>query len=175
MRLSLIAAVARNRVIGVNGELPWHLPADLKQFRKLTLGKPIIMGRATYESIGRPLPERLNIVISTNPNFQAPGCCVAQSLAEGIAAAGDTPEVMIIGGEQLSRQALPQADRLYLTLVDAAVEGDRHFPDYDPNEWRESNRSCFDADAINPHGYCFVELQRLKARPSADPAPAART
>ena len=166
MQLALIAAVSRNRVIGIDGQLPWHLPADLKQFRALTLGKPVIMGRATYESIGRPLPKRLNIVVSSNPNFSAPGCSTAQNLAQAIELAGDAGEVMIIGGQSLYQEALPRADRLYLTEVDTTVIGDRHFPEYPLDQWREHSRECHRADETNPHDYCFVALQRIRPESS---------
>ena len=166
MQLALIAAVSRNRVIGVDGQLPWHLPADLKRFKELTLGKPIIMGRATYDSIGRPLPKRLNIVVSSNPNLSAPGCHIAQSLAQAIELAGEVDEVMVIGGQSLYQEALPLADRLYLTEVDSTVDGDRHFPDYDPAQWQEISRDCIHADEANAYDYCLVELQRIRSAPS---------
>jgi len=172
MELSVVAAVARNRVIGADGDLPWHLPADLQHFRKLTLGKALLMGRATHHSIGRPLPERHNIVLSSNPALQAPGCTVVQSVEEAIAAAGDATELMIIGGESLYRSLLPRADRLYLTEVDATVSGDRYFPTYDPAEWQELSRVRFSADSKNRYDYCFVELKRLIPAASAAPATA---
>ena len=162
MRLALIAAVSRNKVIGIKGQLPWHLPADLKRFRELTVGKPIIMGRATYDSIGRPLPKRLNIVVSSNPAFSAPGCSVAGSLAQAIELAGVVDEVMVIGGQSLYQEALPLADHLYLTEVDTTIEGDRYFPAYDPDQWRECARRCSTADENNAYNHCFVELERLK-------------
>jgi len=128
MKLSLIVAMADNHVIGHNNRLPWHLPADLKHFRAITLGKPVLMGRKTWESIGRPLPGRTNIVITRNADYLAADCVVVHSLDEALRAAGSAAEVMVIGGAELYRQALPQADTLYLTLVrtlrDAILAGE---------------------------------------------------
>ncbi len=138
-RVSLIVAMARNGVIGRDGGLPWHLPEDLRHFKELTLGKPIIMGRLTHESIGRPLPGRTNIVISRNPAHDAPGCVVVTSLADAIKHAatlvGVDGEVMVIGGAQIYREALPRADRLYLTRVEVDAEGDTVFPELDASDW----------------------------------------
>jgi dihydrofolate reductase len=128
MRITLIAAVAENGVIGAAGRMPWHLPADLARFRAITTGHPVIMGRRTYESIGRPLPGRTTIVLSRTPGYGAPGCIVVPSAAEALAAAGGAAEVFIAGGAQVYRQFLPLAQRIHLTLVHAAPPGDTLFP-----------------------------------------------
>lgn len=160
MRVSLVAAMDRRRLIGAAGRLPWHLPADLAHFKRLTLGKPILMGRRTFESIGRALPGRHNIVISRDPGFRAEGCTVAPSLQAGLAASGVAPEVMVIGGASIYAQALALADRMYLTLVEAELEGDVYFPAWDPREWREVDRRRFEPDGRNAYAYSFVTLER---------------
>ncbi|NIR60917.1 MAG: type 3 dihydrofolate reductase [Gammaproteobacteria bacterium] len=159
-RISLIVAMDRNDVIGRGNALPWHLPADLRHFRRLTLGKPVIMGRRTHESLGRPLPERTNIVISRDPGFRAPGCLVARALPEALDAAGAVPEVMVIGGAEVFEAALPRAARIYLTRVHAEVAGDARFPRLDPAAWREIEREDHPADERNPYPYSFVTLER---------------
>lgn len=144
MILSIIAAVAKNKVIGKDNQLLWHLPEDMKYFRETTRGKPIIMGRKTWESLPekfRPLPGRLNIVVSRNPAYLAPGATLALSLEEAIALAGDVEEAFVIGGEQLYRQALPLAARLYLTEIDQDFVGDTVFPEIPPAQWTASYRS----------------------------------
>lgn len=136
--LALIAARARNGVIGLDNRMPWYLPEDLAYFKRVTLGKPVVMGRKTFESIGRPLPGRLNIVVTRNPDWQAAGVQVAHSLdaALALAAAAAPEEIMLIGGAELYRQALPQADVLYLTEIDAEFAGDAFFPEVDLARWR---------------------------------------
>ena len=159
--LSIIAALSRNRVIGKDNQLPWRLPADLKHFKAVTLGKPVIMGRKTFESIGKPLPGRDNIVVSRDPQYQADGgIVVAHSLDEALAHTHAAAEVMLIGGAQLYAQALPRAQRLYLTLIHADIDGDAHFPDYDPAAWRETAREDHAPDENNPYPYSFVILER---------------
>lgn len=160
MTLSLIVAMARNRVIGRANGLPWRLPADLKHFKALTVGKPVIMGRKTFASIGKPLPERHNIVVTRDPQFSAAGVSVAHSLEDALRLAQPAPEVMLIGGAQLYAQALPQVQRIYLTLIDADVAGDAYFPDYDDREWLVTARVNHEADAGNPYAYSFVVLER---------------
>jgi len=161
MELSVIVALARNGVIGRDGGLPWHLPADLKRFRAITMGKPIVMGRRTHVSIGRVLPGRRNIVLSRDTDFTAPGCEVYASLHAALAALGDVPETMIVGGAALYAEALPRAARLYLTEVDAEIAGDVHFPAIDRGAWHEVAREAHAADAANPYAYCFRVLERL--------------
>lgn len=161
-RLSLIAAVAQNRVIGVHNTLPWHLPADLKHFRRLTSGHPILMGRRNYESIGRPLPERDNIVITRQPDYRAPGCRVVHSLEAALAAASGAPEIFVIGGAELYAQTLARADRLYLTWVHAEIAGDTFFPEFDLHDWHENARERHEADERHAHPYSFVVLDRAR-------------
>jgi dihydrofolate reductase len=160
MRISLIVAMAENRVIGRHNQLPWRIPEDLKHFKALTMGKPIIMGRKTYESIGRPLPGRDNIVITGDTSYRAEGCQVVHSLEEALRSAGGAEEAMIIGGATLYRQTLRDADRLYLTLVKAQPEGDTWFPKIEPQEWRETRRETHKADESNEYDFDFVVLDR---------------
>jgi dihydrofolate reductase len=160
MRVSLIAAMAENRVIGAHNTLPWRLPADLKHFRQLTSGHHVIMGRRNYESIGKPLPQRTNIVVTRNRHYCAPGCVVVHSLEEALQRAESDPEIFVIGGAEIYRQALARAERLYLTLVHAAIEGDTYFPEFDPDQWDEISRERHEADEKNPYAYSFVVLHR---------------
>ena len=160
MRISIIAAMATNHVIGLNNALPWHLPADLRHFKSVTMGKPVVMGRKTFESIGKPLPGRMNIVISHNPNFQAAGCHTVRSIEQALEQAGEQDEVMIIGGASFYRQILPRADRLYLTLVHASFDGDAFFPDYRQADWRVLEREDHKADDKNSCDYSFLVLER---------------
>jgi dihydrofolate reductase len=140
-RLSLIAAVASNGVIGSNNTLPWQLPEDLKRFKALTLGHPIVMGRKTHESIGRPLPGRRNLIVSRKPDYRAEGCEVVASLVQALAACeGTTDEIFVIGGAQIYVEALPLAHRLYLTEIRRDFPGDARFPAIDAGDWRETAR-----------------------------------
>lgn len=140
MRLSLIAAMARNRVIGRDNTLPWRLPEDLRYFKATTLGKPVIMGRKTWESLGRPLPGRLNIVVTRNASYRAEGATVVTGLPQAIAAAGEVEEAFVIGGAELYRQALPLAQRIYLTEIATDVDGDASFPEFADSDWAEISR-----------------------------------
>lgn len=160
LNLSLVVAMDINRVIGINGDLPWHLPTDLKYFRDITMGKPIIMGRKTHESIGRPLPGRKNIVVTRNPDFSAVGCEVVTTLHAGLELASDAPEIMMIGGATLYVDTLPMAHHIYLTEVHAEVEGDTWFPAIDENQWQEISRADFSADERNQYDYSFVVYER---------------
>ena len=160
MKISLVAAMAQDRVIGKDNQMPWHLPADLAHFKRVTLGKPIVMGRNTFESIGRPLPGRLNIVVTRDASLKLDGCTVVNDLDAALAAAGDVDEVKIIGGANLYAQFLPRADRLYLTLIDAVFEGDAHFPDYSGVQWDEIEREVHGPDEKNGYAYTFVTLER---------------
>lgn len=158
--IALIAAMADNRVIGINNQLPWHLPADLKHFKQLTLGKPVLMGRRTFESIGRPLPGRLNIVVTRDRGFSPPGVVVAPSIEAALGHAEDAAEVMVIGGASFYAQTLPLAQRLYLTLIHGEFTGDAFFPAWDPREWVEVNREDFAPQTDNGPAYSFVTLER---------------
>lgn len=161
IEVALVAAMAENGVIGRNNELPWHLPADLQYFKKITLGKPIIMGRKTYESIGRPLPGRANIVVSRQTDYRIDGASVAGSLKEAvdaavvIAKAGGQREVMLIGGAELYRQALPLADRIYLTRVNLAVDGDAFFPEVNWSNWCLVSRENHQSESPGQPDYSF--------------------
>ena len=160
--LTLIAAVARNGIIGKDNALPWHLPADLRHFKALTTGHTVIMGRKTWESLPekfRPLPGRRNIVVTRNAGYGAPGASVVTSLPDAMAAAAGS-EAFVIGGAELYAAALPHADRLELTEIDADYAGDTWFPLRDPNEWRESAREAH-ADPAGP-GYAFVSYERIR-------------
>jgi len=161
MRLSLIVAMDRNGVIGANGVLPWRLPADLQHFREVTMGKPIVMGRRTHESIGRPLPGRENIVISGQPGYRARGCTVLDSLDAALRHCAAQDEAFVMGGAELYRQTLGRADRIYLTEVHADVEGDTTFPPWDREVWREIERRDFGSDEANLYCYSFVILERV--------------
>ncbi len=159
--ISLIAAMADDRAIGIENRLPWKLPVDMKWFRRHTLGKPIIMGRKTFESFGgRPLPERINIVITRDESYRAEGIVIVHSIDEAISAAGEVDEVMIIGGESFYAQMLPQADRFYLTLVHGSFAADAWFPEFDWEEWHEVNREEHPADEKNPYACSFLVLER---------------
>ena len=169
MKIALIVAMARNRVIGKDNQMPWHLPEDLKYFKRITLKKPVIMGRNTFESIGKPLPDRTNIIVTRNPDYKAAGCIVVNGLDQALQmvadlydtiAAPDDSEVMIIGGAQIYEQSLGLADRLYLTQVQADVEGDASFPAFDRDSWQEVSREDHAASDNNPYAYSFLVLER---------------
>lgn len=166
MRIALIWAMAENRVIGRDNKLPWYLPNDLKYFKRVTTGKPVIMGRKTYESIGRPLPNRSNIVISRQAGYQAAGCQVVSTLDEALELAeaqldiSGGEEVIVMGGAEIYALALPRADRLYVTLVHAEVAGDAYFPAIDLAAWQEQGREDYAAEGPNPYDYSFVVYDR---------------
>ena len=159
--LSLVAAVADNRVIGRDNQLPWRLPADLAHFKRLTLDKPIVMGRRTWESLPGLLPRRRHIVLSRDPDYRAAGCCVASSLGTAITLLSGEPELMIVGGATLYAEAMPLAQRLYLTQVHTLAEGDVRFPDWDAGQWEEVSRIDRPADDKNVLDMTFLELRRL--------------
>lgn len=165
--IAMIAAVAHNGAIGRDNELPWRISGDLQFFKRVTMSKPVVMGRKTFESIGRPLPGRDNIVITRNANWCADGVTCAPSLESALdlarqsACASGVDEVMVIGGAQIYRQALPQARRLYVTEVDAEVDGDAFFPELD-DRWRETGRECYPASEKDEYNYCLVQYDRLK-------------
>ena len=158
--MALIAAMDRNRVIGVGNTLPWHLPDDLKRFRAITSGYPVVMGRKTFESIGRPLPKRRNVVITRQPGYVAPDCDVVNDLGDGLRLAGQ--DAFVIGGGEIYAQALPLADRLYLTYVDTEVAGgDTRFPPVDLAEWREVESERHAADERHAFAFTYVTLERI--------------
>jgi len=166
MKRSMIVAMAENRVIGINNKLPWYLPNDLKYFKQVTMGKPILMGRKTFESIGKPLPGRANIVITRNETWSAEGVRIvhsidqAVSLATSICDIDGQSELMVIGGDQIYQTSLPEIDRIYLTQVHAEVKGDAFFPELDWSEWTEVGREDFVAEGPNPYDYSFIILDR---------------
>lgn len=167
MKLAIIVAQSQNRVIGRANGLPWHLPKDLQYFKRVTLGKPIIMGRKTFESIGRALPGRVNIVVSRNRQYTAPGVVHALTLeaaievAQGVCAQSSVAEVMIIGGAQIYSQALEMADVLYVTSVQADIEGDAHFPEINHSLYRQTYKEDHGADEQNPYPYSFITYQKI--------------
>jgi dihydrofolate reductase len=165
--VSLIVAMANNRVIGRGNALPWRLPADLRRFRSLTLGKPVLMGRRTFESIGRPLTGRVNLVLTRDVDWSAEGTRVVRTLAEALERARDCPELVAIGGAEVYRLVLPLAHRIYLTQVHADVPGDTFFPAFDPGEWRDVECSAQPADERHAHPLTFVTLERRAAPPAA--------
>ena len=153
--------MARNRVIGIENRLPWKLPADMKWFRQHTLGKPVIMGRKTFESFGgKPLPDRQNIVITQDPAYTQQQATVCHSIEEALTACGNAEEAMIIGGMSLYKQTLPSADKLYMTVVDAEFEGDAWFPEFDLNDWTEIEHQSHEADEKNAFRCDFIILER---------------
>jgi dihydrofolate reductase len=159
--ISIIVAVAENGVIGSDNRLPWHLPDDLKRFKALSLGKPIVMGRRTFDSIGRPLPGRTNIVISRQSGLALQGTRVVHSLDEALSAAGAVPEIVVIGGAEIFRQVLPRTNTIHLTRVQARVAGDVCFPELDFAQWRESAVEHHAADERHQYAFSFVTLQRI--------------
>jgi dihydrofolate reductase len=171
MKVALIVAAAINDVIGRDNQLPWHLPQDLKYFKAKTLGKPVIMGRKTYESIGRPLPGRPNIVVTRNQAWSAEGVSVVTSLADALALAGQLmehqheqlQEAMIIGGAEIYRSALPLANRIYLTRIELQVDGDAYFPQLNPQEWREVSNLPGEGEGAVPHRFLVYERVVQKA------------
>ena len=161
MKISMIVAMAEDRVIGLDNKMPWHLPGDLKFFKRVTLGKPVIMGRKTYQSIGRPLPGRTNIVLTRDKNLQIEGVSCVQTVQQALDIVQGAEEVMVIGGATIYEQFLNQANRLYLTFIDLKTQGDTQFPDYQAvANWREIEREMHLADEKNAHNYQFVTLER---------------
>lgn len=163
MKIAMIAAMANDRVIGRDNQMPWHMPADLAHFRRTTFGKPVIMGRKTYESIGRALPGRLNIVITTDSSYTLADAEVVNSIDDALTMARHTAaeEVMIIGGGAIYASLLPNADRLYLTFIDLSTPGDTYFPDYEAQgNWRVIDEQAFASDEKNAYPFRFVTLER---------------
>lgn len=162
MRFSIVVAASANNVIGVGGGLPWRLPEDLRKFREITMGKPMIMGRATYESIGRALPGRKSIVLTRQGDFEADGCEVVATIEAAIEAAGDAEEVMVIGGGEIYRQFLPHCDRIYLTRVQAEIVGDTRFPELDMSEWTVTRAEEIPAGDEREYGFTMELLERVR-------------
>ena len=156
MKLSLIVAMATNRTIGINNQMPWHLSADLKKFKKITMGQPIIMGRKTFESIGRPLPGRKNIIISRDPLYQQQDCLVFNDLDSALKNCADSDEVFVIGGATLYEATIERADRLYITKIQQAFDGDTWFPEIDPKQWRVVTREDIVNDNSVEFNYSFI-------------------
>jgi dihydrofolate reductase len=163
--VSIIVATDERGAIGRDGGLPWRLPDDLKRFKALTMGKPIVMGRKTWDSIGKPLPGRHNIVVSRQSGFDVPGVTLAASLDEALIAAGDVPEVCIIGGAEIYRLALPRTNLIHLTRVHAVVDADTFFPELQAAEWEEVVVEALPADARHAFAFSFVELRRRVGAP----------
>jgi len=158
--ISILVAMASNHTIGIDNTLPWRIPEDLKHFKALTMGHHMIMGRKTFDSIGRPLPGRTTVVVTRNPELQIEGCIVAHTLEEALAACAGDDEIFIVGGAELYAQALPLTDRLYFTEIRQEVAGDAHFPDFDRNEWQEIARECRSQTEPQPLEYHFVTYRR---------------
>lgn len=161
--ISLVAAMANNRVIGLDGDMPWHMPADLAHFKKSTLGKAVLMGRKTFDSLGRPLPKRRNIVITRQDGLELPGCNIETDLPAVLRRWPSDQDLMVIGGATIYQQAMPYADQLILTFIDADLHGDTYFPAWDEAQWQESARELHSADDKNPYNYRFVTYSRLRA------------
>jgi len=162
MKISIIVAASTNNVIGRDGGLPWRLPEDLKRFKQITMGKPMIMGRATWDSIGRALPGRQNIVMTRQEAFAAEGCDVVLTIDEALDAAGDVEEVMIIGGGNLYEQFLPKTERLYFTRVHARIDGDTYFPEIDESEWELASEELFPVCTDREHAFDMLVLDRIQ-------------
>lgn len=160
MKIAIIVATDNNRLIGKDNDLPWKLSADLQYFKRVTMGKPLIMGRKTHQSIGRPLPGRKNIIISTDSEFTAEGCVVVNSIDAALNECADVEEVMVMGGASLYEQFLPKADKLYLTQVHADLTGDTWFPEWDKAEWQEVEREDHQADEKNQFDYSFIIYEK---------------
>jgi len=163
MKISIIAAVSENSVIGRKGKIPWHLSGDLKNFRRITKGHHLIMGRKTYQSIGHPLPDRINIIVSRNPKLKIKKCIITHSLKEALQVSQDAgeKEVMIIGGEQIYKQVLPLAEKIYLTRVKVNVVGDTYFPKIESSDWKEISCEPHPADDKNQYPYELCILERV--------------
>ncbi len=162
MKLSLIVAMASNRAIGLNNQMPWHLSADLKKFKQITMGSPILMGRKTYESIGKPLPGRTNIIISRNSSYQQDGCLVFDHIDKAIASCQQYNEIFVIGGATFYQAMLPKADIIYLTQIHKEFKGDTFFPPINEQEWKEVAREDINNDQTVDFTYSFIKLEMLK-------------
>ena len=159
--IAMIAAMAKDRVIGKDNKMPWHLPADLQHFKRVTMAKPIIMGRKTFQSLGRPLPGRQNIVITRSKDFDAPGCEVVYGVDEALEFVNGQPSAMIIGGAEIYRLFLPMAKRLFLTYIDIDTEGDTYFPEINEEDWKLIAQQAGELNEKNTLAHQFVELERI--------------
>ena len=162
MIISLIVAMDENRAIGYKNKLPWNLPSELKYFRETTKGKPVIMGRKTHESIGKPMPERLNIIITRDKNYRTDNCVVVNNAQDAIKAAKGSSEVMVIGGAEIYKLFLPIANRLYVTKVHGTFKGDTYFPEFNESEWIKVKEKFFEKDNENKYSYAIMVLERKK-------------
>jgi dihydrofolate reductase len=162
MIISLVAAASDNNVIGKNNALPWRMPADMKFFKNLTMGHTVVMGRKTYESMGKPLPGRKNIIITRNKDFRAEGCTVVASFGEIMELCKEEGEIFIVGGSEIYRLILNKADKIYLTRIHGIFDGDAYFIDIHDNEWEETKKTDCPADEKNPYPYAFIEYSRRK-------------
>ena len=160
MIISLIVAMDENRVIGYKNKLPWNLPSELKYFRETTKGKPVIMGRRTFESIGRPMPERLNIIVTRDKSYKADNCIIVDSREDAIKAAKGSDEIMVIGGAEIYKLFLPIANRLYITKVHGSFDGDTYFPEFNENEWVKVREKFVEKDNENEYSYTVIVLER---------------
>ena len=160
--LSIIVAASTNDVIGAGGDLPWHISEDLRRFKSITMGKPVIMGRLTWESIGKPLPGRRNVVLTSQERYAADACDVVRSLDDALELVADSDEVMIIGGSRVYREALPRADRVYLTRIHATFEGDAYFPSLRASDWNVVSSEDFPRSGGREFGYTFQVLERVR-------------
>ena len=166
MKISVIAAMSQNRVIGRDGSLPWHLPTDLARFKSITTGHTVIMGRKTYESVGKPLPNRRTIIITRNNDYQCAGVFIAHSLDEALDHAAHEDEIFILGGETVYRIALPRADRLYLTIIHATIEGDTYFPNLDFDDWKLVEDERHEIDERHAYAFSFRRYERASTPPA---------
>ncbi|MDT4289356.1 dihydrofolate reductase [Methylomonas sp. MO1] len=162
MKISLIVAMASNRAIGLSGQMPWHLSADLKRFKQITMGAPILMGRKTFEAIGRPLPGRENIIVSRDPSYQQPACQVFTDIDSVLQRYADSPELFVIGGATLYEAMLSYADYLYLTEIHKTFAGDTFFPEIDASQWREVARDDVKNDQAVDFSYSFLKLEHIR-------------
>ena len=162
-KLSLIWAMDENRLIGSDNRLPWHLPADMQWFRRQTMGKPVLMGRKTFDSIGKPLPGRQNIIMTRQLGLTIDGCTVVHSLAEASDATGDAEEIMVIGGAEIYARLLPEASRLYMTMIHHGFEGDTWFPEFDESAWKQVHSEEHQPDEKNAWPYSFIILERKES------------
>ena len=162
-RVSLLVAMARNRVIGRDNRIPWHLPADLKRFKELTMGHHIVMGRRTWDSINRLLPGRTSVIVTRDPGFNVPGAKIARSIADALQQCGDDPEIFVIGGEQIFRAALPHARRLYLSAIEAEVAGDTYMPAIDMSEWHLTHEEVHPAQGAEFLPWRFQIFERVRS------------